>query len=140
MRKKYFMILLASVAAVLSIALQSCGSVKDCDKIGGEFYNCLKTRQFSSVVQLIDEDALKATPADSWVNGLITKDQELGALLNVERINFETLTKDRVTTVGIKYKAIYSAGETFEKLEFIERGDRYWITYYQFNEDSTLVY
>jgi len=120
--------------------LFSCGVIKDCDQIGLAFYNCLKTKDFAFVITLLDEEALKNTPSEVWIEGLRKKDSDFGNVLNVKRIDFETVTKDRVTRVGIKYKVVYSDAVMFEKLEFIQRGSEYKITYYQFNADSLLVY
>ena len=134
-KKPFFLMIFTAL-----LVLFSCGVVKDCDQIGLAFYNCLKTKDFSYVTTFLDKEALSHTPENVWIDGLRKKDIDLGNVLSVKRIDFETVTKDRVTRVGIKYKVVYSGAVMFEKLEFIQRGSEYKITYYQFNADSLLVY
>ena len=128
----FFMIFTACI-------FSSCGAVKNCDEIGGEFYNFIKTERFEGVTELVDSEAFKVTPEEMWIENLEKKRHDAGQLLNVRRIDFETLTSDRVTRVGIWYKAVYTRAELFEKLEFIEREDGYKITFYQFDVDSLAV-
>jgi hypothetical protein len=132
------MVRMTAILAML-IAVVSCGAFKQCDEIGSDFYNYLKTRQYDLVVQLLDEEALKATPQQIWLDGLKEKDRQLGFLLSVQRRDFESYTVDNVTRLAIRYKNQYSKGIVYERLEFIERNDDFKITFYKYNEDSTLV-
>ncbi len=132
------MVRMTAILAMLIIVV-SCGAFKQCDEIGSDFYNYLKTRQYDLVVQLLDEEALKATPQQIWLDGLKEKDRQLGFLLSVQRRDFESYTVDNVTRLAIRYKNQYSKGIVYERLEFIERNDDFKITFYKYNEDSTLV-
>lgn len=132
------MVRMTAILAML-ITVVSCGAFKQCDEIGSDFYNYLKTRQYDLVVQLLDEEALKATPQQIWLDGLKEKDRQLGFLLSVQRRDFESYTVDNVTRLAIRYKNQYSKGIVYERLEFIERNDDFKITFYKYNEDSTLV-
>ena len=136
--KKKLCIFLLTVFAVLPF-FSSCGSVKDCDQIGEEFYDCLQNENYERVFSLLDNEALKYTPKEIWLDGFKYKKKNLGTILRAQRIAFERITQDRVTRVGIKYKVIYAGADMFEKLEFIERDGDYKITFYQFNTDSLLV-
>ncbi|MBQ1696737.1 MAG: hypothetical protein II075_02525, partial [Bacteroidales bacterium] len=89
--------------------------------------------------QLVDDEAIHNTPRQIWLDGLKEKDKSLGLLLNVQRQDFESYTVDNVTRLAIKYKTYYTNGTMFERLEFIERQGNFKITFYQYNEDSTLV-
>lgn len=117
-----------------------CGAVKDCDEIGNDFFNSLKLRDYDKALSLVDEEAFKYTDKEKWLQGLEHKEENFGLPLSFKRIDFETITQNRVTRVGIKYRVIYVGAELFEKLEFIQRDNQYKITFYQFNSDSTLVY
>ncbi|MBR4266128.1 MAG: hypothetical protein IKQ46_08755 [Bacteroidales bacterium] len=128
-----------TVLLIITIALMSCGSVKQCDQIGIQFYNYLKAKQFEAIIDLLDKEALNASPAEVWLEGLARKDEVFGNVLNVERYDFESVTEDRVTRVGIKYKVIYPEATMFEKLEFVERDNEYKITFYKFDEDSLKI-
>lgn len=123
----------------LIVAIAACGAFKQCDEVGVGFYNCLKNRTFDLALQYLDEEAIIATPKDIWLNGLQEKDRQLGFLLSVQRQDFESYTVDNVTRLAIKYKTFYSHGTIFERLEFIEREGDFKITFYQYNEDSTMV-
>ncbi len=127
------------LTCVIVVTMMSCGAFKQCDDIGNDFYNCLKHREFEKALEFLDEEALNATPRDIWLNGLTEKDRALGPLLSVQRQDFESYTVDNVTRLAIKYKTQYSSGKMYERLEFIERNDDFKITFYKYNEDSTLV-
>lgn len=125
--------------AIWLTALASCGAVKDSDAVGKDFYDCLKERNYEKAMQLLDPEAINYTPADIWDKGLRKNGDALGMILNVERLDFESQTLNNVTRVAIKYKVHYSKGIMFERLEFIERNEEYRITYYKYDEDSTMV-
>ena len=129
------------MTAILAIfiTIVSCGAFKQCDEIGNDFYNFLKNRQYDLALQLLDDEALRATPQQKWLDGLKEKDKQLGLLLGVQRQDFESYTVDNVTRLAIRYKTQYSKGILFERLEFIERKEGFKITFYKYNEDSTLV-
>ena len=123
----------------LAAAISSCGPVKDCDEVGQEFYRSLRDGDIDKAMLQLDPEAISHTPENIWRQGLIKKSSDLGMILNVERNDFESETKDNVTRVAIKYTIQYSKATMFERLEFIERDSRYRITYYKFDEDSTMV-
>lgn len=129
---------LCAMFAILA-AVASCGAFKQCDDIGDNFYNCLKNSDYDLALQLVDDEAIHNTPRQIWLDGLKEKDKSLGLLLNVQRQDFESYTVDNVTRLAIKYKTYYTNGTMFERLEFIERQGNFKITFYQYNEDSTLV-
>ncbi|MCR5455931.1 MAG: hypothetical protein K6F33_13160 [Bacteroidales bacterium] len=124
---------------VILITIFACGAFKQCDEIGNDFYNFLKNKQYDQALQLLDEEALKVTPQQVWLDGLKVKEQQLGLLLSVQRQDFESHTVDNVTRLAIKYKTQYTKGVMYERLEFIERNDDFKITFYRYNADSTLV-
>ncbi|MBQ3656917.1 MAG: hypothetical protein II956_08760 [Bacteroidales bacterium] len=137
--KKKLLVFMMMAFAVLPF-FSSCGSVKDCDYVATEFYDCLRESRYDDVFLLLDKDALQYTPKEIWLNGFKNKEKNFGAMLTAKRIGFESITQERVTRVGIKYKVIYANVDVFEKLEFVERGDgQYKITFYQYNTDSLLV-
>ena len=127
------------LTVLTTFVFSSCGAVRDCDDTGGEFFRCIKEERVSDVIKLIDAEALKVSPENVWIECLEKKAHKAGQLLSSRRIDFETLTTDRVTRVGIWYKNVYSETELFEKLEFVEREDGFKITYYNFDEDSLAV-
>ncbi|MBQ5452270.1 MAG: hypothetical protein IIU03_11930 [Bacteroidales bacterium] len=137
MKKKLCVFMLAAFAVLTFFS--SCGVVKNCDEIGMEFYRCLRDGNYEGVLPLLDKEALKYTPEEKWIDGLKYKAKSLGAMFKPQRIAFETVTMERVTRVGIKYKVIYAGADMYEKLEFIERDGEYKITFYQYNPDSLLV-
>lgn len=132
-------IIRATAICAILVIIVSCGAFKQCDEIGGDFYNYLKNQEYDQALQLLDEEALKATPRQVWLDGLKEKDKQLGLLLSVQRQDFESYTSDNVTRLAIKYKTQYTKGIMYERLEFIERKDDFKITFYNYNEDSTLV-
>ena len=134
--KKAIPILLCAIIAAIAA---SCGAFKQCDDVGTDFYNCLKNKEYDQALQYLDEEATQATPPEIWLNGFKEKDDKLGLLLSVKRQDFESNTKDNVTRLAIKYKNHYTNGIAYERLEFIERAGGFKITFYQYNEDSTLV-
>lgn len=132
--------------SILSIAMicmaawiTSCGPVKDCDEVGQNFYQSLREGDINKAIQYLDHEALNQTPEDIWRQGLLQKSNNLGMILNIERNDFESETRDNVTRVTIKYKIHYSKATMFERLEFVERDSKYRITFYKFDEDSTMV-
>ena len=135
MKKRVIIILLSAVIALMA----SCGAFKQCDDVGTSFYNCLKGQDYECALQYLDDEAVRATPREIWLDGFKEKESKLGLLLSVQRRDFESYTIDNVTRLAIKYKNHYSNGIAYERLEFIERRGDFKITYYQYNEDSTLV-
>lgn len=124
---------------VLIAAVAACGTFKECYDIGDEFFNCLKKKDYNRALQYLDDEATNATPRDIWLDGLEAKGKSLGILLSVQRQDIESYTVDNVTRLAIKYKTFYTNGTIFERLEFIERQGGFKITFYQYNEDSTMV-
>jgi len=135
MRKRVIFVMLCAVIALMA----SCGAFKQCDDVGNNFYNCLKSQDYDCALQYLDDEALKVTSREIWLDGFKEKESKLGLLLSVQRRDFESYTMDNVTRLAIKYKNHYSNGIAYERLEFIERMGDFKITYYQYNEDSTLV-
>lgn len=128
-----------AAAAIWLTIITACGAVKDSDTVGKEFYHCLKERDYEKAMQLLDPEAINYTPADIWDKGLRKNGDALGMILSVERLDFESQTSNNVTRVAIKYKVHYSMGTMYERLEFIERNSEFKITYYKYDEDSTMV-
>ena len=135
MRKRAIFIIMCAIITIMA----SCGAFKQCDDVGTSFYNCLKSQDYDQALQFLDDEAIKATPREIWLDGFKEKDRKLGLLLSVQRQDFESNTKDNVTRLAIKYKNHYTNGVAYERLEFIERMGSFKITFYQYNEDSTLV-
>ena len=132
---KTWLIVICAILATMT----SCGAYKQCDDIGTDFFNCLKNKDFDLALQYLDDEATETTPRQIWLDGLKEKDKSLGLLLSVQRQDFESYTVDNVTRLAIKYKTQYSKGTMYERLEFIERHGNFKITFYKYNEDSTLV-
>lgn len=131
--------IILALISIFLITATSCGPVKDCDEKGNEFYKYLKNKDFEHIDQYLDPEAIENTPIEIWRKGLEKKNADYGLILNVERRDFETHTSDNVTRVAIKYKVTYTKCTMYERLEFIERNADYKITYYGFDEDSTMV-
>ncbi len=127
------------ITLCLTAMLASCGPVKDCDEVGQNFYQSLREGDINKALQYLDPEALNQTPEDIWRQGLMQKSQDLGMILNIERNDFESETSNNVTHVTIKYKIHYSKATMFERLEFVERDSKYRITFYKYDEDSTMV-
>ena len=134
-RKKIWL----TALGVLLATIIACGAFKECYDIGDEFFNCLKNKEYDLALKYLDDEALKNTPRDIWLDGLKEKDKSLGILLSIQRQDIESYTVDNVTRLAIKYKTFYTNGTIFERLEFIERQSGFKITFYQYNEDSTMV-
>lgn len=131
---------ITAIAISFAIATAtSCGPVKDCDDTGKSFYKHLKDRDYDAAIQMLDPEAINNTPVEVWKDGLAKKDRDLGMILSVERRDFESQTSDNVTKMAIKYKVTYSEGTMYERIEFIERDHKFNITYYRYDEDSTIV-
>ena len=117
----------------LIIGLASC-AVKNADETAMFFYDMVKISDFESAVTVIDPESLTHTPAQVWKDGLIQKQQRMGQLLSYQRTDFYTDTIDNITRVSIEYTVKYTEGILKEKLQFICRNEKYFITFYEFNE------
>ena len=117
----------------LIIGLASC-AVKNADETAMFFYDMVKISDFESAVTVIDPESLTHTPAQVWKDGLIQKQQRMGNLLSYQRTDYYTDTIDNVTRVSITYDVKYSEGILKEKLQFILRNGKYFITFYEFKE------
>lgn len=115
------------------ICLASC-AVKNADETGIFFYNMIKINDFDQAVTVIDPEAAKHTPLQVWKEGLLQKQNRMGQLLSYQRTNFYTDTIDNITRVSIEYTVKYTEGILKEKLQFICRNEKYFITFYEFKE------
>ncbi|MBP5367133.1 MAG: hypothetical protein J6Z01_01655 [Bacteroidales bacterium] len=125
---------LTFIAAIILI-LTSC-AVKNADDTGIFFYNMIKINDFDQAVTVIDPEALKRTPLEVWKNGLEQKENRMGQLLSYQRTNYYTDTIDNVTRVSIEYDVRYAEGKLEEKLQFICREGKFFITFYEFTEKT----
>lgn len=117
----------------LIIGITSC-AVKNADEAGIFFYNMIKINDFDQAVTVIDPEAAKHTPLQVWKEGLLQKQNRMGQLLSYQRTNFYTDTIDNITRVSIEYTVKYTEGILKEKLQFICRNEKYFITFYEFKE------
>ena len=117
----------------LVIGFTSC-AVKNADDTAIFFYNMIKVSDFDQAVTVIDPEALKHTPQQVWKDGLMQKQQRMGQLLSYQRTAFYTDTIDNITRVSIEYDVKYTEGQLKEKLQFILRNGKYFITFYEFKE------
>ena len=122
-----------SIIAVLLLMLSSC-AVKNADETAMFFYDMVKISDFDQAVTVIDPESLSHTPAQVWKDGLIQKQQRMGTLLSYQRTDYYTDTIDNITRVSITYDVKYSEGILKEKLQFIVRKGKYFITFYEFKE------
>lgn len=117
----------------LIIGITSC-AVKNADETGIFFYNMIKINDFDQAVTVIDPEAATHTPLKVWKEGLLQKRNRMGQLLSYQRTDFYTDTIDNITRVSIEYTVKYTEGILKEKLQFICRNEKYFITFYEFNE------
>ncbi len=117
----------------LIIGITSC-AVKNADETGIFFYNMIKINDFDQAVTVIDPEAATHTPLQVWKEGLLQKRNRMGQLLSYQRTDFYTDTIDNITRVSIEYTVKYTEGILKEKLQFICRNEKYFITFYEFNE------
>ena len=117
----------------LIIGLASC-AVKNADETGIFFYNMIKVNDFDQAVTVIDAEAAKHTPLQVWKEGLVQKQKRMGQLLSYQRTAFYTDTIDNITRVSINYDVKYTEGILKEKLQFILRNGKYYVTFYEFKE------
>lgn len=121
---------------ILIIFAASCGAVKETDTVGNNFYDLIKEEKFAQACQLLDSEALAYTPIERWIDGLEEKQRGIGSLLSYKRVDFYSVTEKNVTRVEMKYSVRYTNGTLAEKLEFILRNGKYYITYYEFNPEQ----
>jgi len=133
---KKAIILLFSIV-LTGVLLSSCGSVSQSDEVGNGFYEAVKAKDLQKVIAMLDEEALKATSQEVWVEGLENINAQMGDLMNYKRTGFYTSTNNGDTRTTLDYTVTYAKGTLYEKLEFIKRGDEYKITFYQFNENKS---
>lgn len=121
---------------LIIVTANGCGPVKDCDAIADEFYSAIKSGEYKNIIGLIDEQALERTPESTWIEGMAEKQKETGDLISYQRINFDTQTTDNVTRTILKFNVKYSKAELYERMEFIMRNGKQYITYYAYDEDK----
>lgn len=124
---------LALLITVLLLQITSC-AVKNADEIGMFFYDMIKNSDFETAITVIDPESLQRTPAQVWKDGLLQKQNRMGQLLSYQRIGYYTDTIDNVTRVSIDYDVKYTEGILKEKLHFICRNGKYFLTFYEFKE------
>ena len=115
------------------ICLASC-AVKNADETAMFFYDMIKISDFESAVSVVDPASLAHTPAQVWKEGLLQKQQRMGTLLSYQRTDYYTDTIDNITRVSINYDVKYTEGILKEKLQFILRNGKYYVTFYEFKE------
>jgi len=128
--KKYLIVFLLALLESLS----SCFAVKDADYVANDFYRYLRSGQYNKIISLIDSQALRYSPAREWTKSFEDKQENYGELLSFIRESFDTITKDGKTIVVLKYKVKYTEAIFLETLEFLEREDGFYLTYYQYKE------
>lgn len=118
----------------LFLSFTSCFAVKDADYVANDFYRYLRSGQYNKIISLIDGVALRYSPAREWTKSFEDKQETYGDLLSFIRESFDTITQEGKTVVVLKYKVKYTEAVFLETLEFIEREDGFYLTFYQYKE------
>jgi len=112
-----------------------CSSVSQSGEKGDKFYAYLKNGDFEMIVELLDEQAIKAHPKEKWMDLLESRSQYWGKLVTYKNTGFHTETTDGITITKLNYTVDNTNGKVYERIDFVKRGNEYKILAYEFNPD-----
>ena len=124
----------------LALVINSCGfgmKSKAAEPYADEFYSHLKNHDYDAIVEMVDEEALKISPESDW-RAVLEQKESLGELRSVKKkTGFHSEYKNGYTYVTLNYTLKYDDYKLHEKLLFIQRGGKFKIFSYEYNEDET---
>jgi len=130
------MFLFFSLITLTLFGLQSCESVSEAQATADEFYAALKASDFEKASTYFDKAAVESFGKDKILGLLQQHNSAWPGLKTYSKYGFSTNTKNGVTVVMLKFKVETDNGIVYEKLEFIKRGEAYFINGFFFNPDQ----
>ncbi|MDX2361507.1 MAG: hypothetical protein QNK23_11925 [Crocinitomicaceae bacterium] len=129
--KKFILPIIA--LTFVSILFTSCGQAAKAEKTVEQFYDMLKSEDYSKTESLLDEDALAINPIEDWVT-LLENKESLGTLESFTKdMGFNTSIHDGITEVVISYTCDYSGTSVYEQFKLVDRGSGFKIYTYEYN-------
>lgn len=123
----------------LALILNSCGFGKEADKAekyAAQFYAHMQKGDMDAILAMLDTEALAASPADTWITVIESKNT-FGKLESFKKdIGFHTSINNGVTTVSLRYTCKYTNTEFHEKVVLVKRGKEFKILRYEYNQDK----
>lgn len=113
-----------------------CSSVSQSGEKGDKFYAHLKKGEYDMIVELLDEQAIKAHPKEKWKDLFKSRSQYWGKLVTYKNTGFHTETTDGITITKLNYIVDNTNGKVYERIDFVKRGSEYKILAYEFNPDK----
>jgi hypothetical protein len=121
---------------ILFLFNTGCQSIEESEKIADQFYSYLKVKNYDKIIDLLDKEALEATPKDNWIEALKGREKYWGGTKSYNRTSFDISTHNGSTTVTLKYKVECEKATIYEVLRFYKRNDGFKIVWYEFNKDE----
>ena len=128
-------IALILVVSCLLISISSCNHVAKSGEIGDQFYSYLQEKDYSSIIQLLDNEALKNYSSEEWLELFTARNQYFGELKSYKPVSFHTETIKNTKIIHLTYQVINSDGLVNEEIELIDRGKHLKILNYHFSYD-----
>jgi hypothetical protein len=116
-----------------------CSSVSQSGEKGDKFYAHLKNGEYEMIVNLLDDQAIKAHPKERWMELLKSRGQYWGKLVSYKNTGFHTETIDGLTITKLNYTVDNTNGKVYERIDFVKRGNDLKILAYEFNPDKELL-
>ncbi len=132
MKKTISILLVVSVM----LSLTYCG-VSDSSKVGDDFYQMLKTKDYDKLGALLSDEALAANPKEDWINLFKKLDNAYGTFKSYSRQSFHTGVNGGVHRTELMYEVIYDTDTLYHQMKFIEVGDSYKLSFFRSVSDKS---
>jgi len=109
-------------------------SVSQSGKTGNDFYYYLKANEYSSIINLLDKDALDNLSKDEWIKILKSRNKAFGKSFKYKNTGFHTSTINNSNITQLDYAIKNKNGIVYESIDLIKRDNGYKIIDYHFNE------
>jgi len=132
--KARYIIITILIAGLISSGF-FCSSVSKFGKMGDEFYTYLQEDDYSSIINLLDKDALDKYSKEEWIELFTSRNRYFGSIKSYKNTGFHTNTSNGLQIAKLNYQVDNSNGMVYEEIEFIKRGNDYKILAYRFTPD-----
>lgn len=127
--------------AFMTFSISSCGLKAEADEAGKyveDFYKKMKDNDYEAMLEMVDEEGLKASTEDQWL-AVFKQKEALGEFEGYdEGLGWHTSINNGVTKVQVDYTTHYADFENvYERFVLVKRGEEFKILSYQYNENKS---
>ena len=101
----------------------SCNSVKDATEKGNFFFDSFIEKDYDSMVDLVNDTGLDASPRESWIQYFKDTNAQYGDLKSYKKTGFNIETKNEQTVIELTYSLKFEDKNIEAKIELVKEGN-----------------